>query len=279
MLGRMLNSDKKQVSPFGSTNTSYQENLYNRGFLRLSDAYLGYFEIRAQTKGPEETLDEVLKYMTDMKHNEVGTIEQMKNDVKKLLTPKFFEAMLTSPGLQEKINKLEKDEIKNSPTYQEKLHHIRSVDAEQLKRKYNALNSILLKYTGTNMLEMHKKYIDISFFNLDDKQAREKLLELSKKPNFSLDNLFIDYSNFLETKIGEYFKDSPVTKTHAAKIIQGLWEQIPIDDQVKIINESHKSSSRWVFARLNGFAHFDKKVQNAIIDVFVTTLNDHTTQA
>ena len=103
MLGRMLNSDKKQVSPFGSTNTSYQENLYNRGFLRLSDAYLGYFEIRAQTKGPEETLDEVLKYMTDMKHNEVGTIEQMKNDVKKLLTPKFFEAMLTSPGLQEKI--------------------------------------------------------------------------------------------------------------------------------------------------------------------------------
>ena len=272
MLGRLLNNEKKQVAAFTDSFVSYQNALEYKGFLRLNNAFSGYFEIRAQTKGPEETLDEVFKYLADMKNNEEETIARMKNEVRTLLTPKFFEEMLTSPLLPEKLNKLEKDIGKSSPAYQKELESIIADDAKQLKRKYDALNSILARCSGTNMKELQNTLIKIGFF--DENLAREKLLELSQRPNFSLDNLINDHKNFLEMQIGEYFKDNPTIKIHAHNLWRGLWKQIPINDQIKIIHESHKSSSQWVFNQLLEIANLDKKVQNAIIEVFVKTLND-----
>ena len=271
MLGRILNNEKKHVRAFGFKTVAYHKNLHERGLLRLKNSLLGYFEIRTQTKGPEETLDEVLKFLADMKNNETETVERMKNDVRKLLTPKFFEEMLTSTGLKEEINILNEDENieKDSQAYQDRLERIKAVNAVLQTRKYDALNDILLRYTGTNMEQLQNKYADLVPFDLDDNQSREKLFELTKKPNFSLDNLIIDYSDFLETRIGEYFKGSPMTRLHADKILQGLWGQIPIDAQIEIFKE-YKISN--FLSQANFFEQsykFDKKIIDTIVEIIV----------
>src|SRR3989339_1968792 len=151
MLGRFLNSEKKQVAAFADGYGSYQNNLESKGFIRIVNAREGYFELRVHTKGPEETLDEVFKYLADMKNDEQATIKRMKNDLRKLITPKFMEEMLTSPGLQEKINKLNP----NNNNYQRQFDAIMLENRQVMNKKYNALDAMLFRITGTSIKGLH----------------------------------------------------------------------------------------------------------------------------